>query len=149
MNKEAALARLSALEDEARKLRTIIEAPTSLLPEGAELVAAQFHLPGNESSLPLFNALQMLIELRAQPDTVAPANNDNNGKPQFVIELSYVSDCNEWRLRVGKYITAGTKLSRISPSFASEAAAYAAMNKLGEKRLLSMFFTLHGFTPNA
>lgn len=149
MNKEAALARLSAIEDEARKLRAIIEAPTSLLPEGAELVSAQFHLPRNESSLPLFDALKTLVALRAQPDTVAPVNNGNNGKPQFVIEPSYVIDCNEWLLWVGKYITAGTKLSRISPSFATEASAYAAMNTLGEKRLLSMFFTLHGFTPNA
>ncbi len=157
MNKQEALSRLTALEQEAKALREIIEAPDvapSILPAewngkggwylsssfaeaipmcaGMEMIREdQNFFDTKEEAQAWADAISTLIELRRQPGSEAP----KEGVAQWVIERD---------LGVESWAVYYNKIERISPAFSTEEQARAAIDKIGRELLMQMFNTLHG-----
>lgn len=169
MDKTQALARLTALESEALALRKIIEAPEpakSLLtkPEPGS-GKTYFAVTGNGIS-PLHTyaytaiatspsayqqgsifqtqtlaeayaqAIETMLLLRHQPGTV-PAN---SGTYVLRVVTHYGQPI---LIKPDTWNSTGFVASFISPCFDTEADAIAAINTVGEERILRMFKTFH------
>lgn len=137
MNKQAALARLDALEKEAAALREIISKPDALLP--AEL-QGQVVFGGGFVSAPeldgYLGAFATMIKLRQQPGSQPPSN-----ERQFLIGVDFKAG--------GMLINTtprtphnGSKFGKISPCFATMEQAIAAVRVVGDEAILQMFRTL-------
>lgn len=158
MNKPEAIARLDALEAEARKLREIIDAPdVDGLPlrNGGHFIETlnggfTAYTPGCDSShwansLPsrvcaesYATALNTFMKLRHQPGTVA-ARHD---VLQWIIEVDYPS-LNRPELRIASYISLSNKTTRLSPCFNTKEAALNAAIAITRERIIDMFKTFH------
>lgn len=168
MDKDQALARLTAIEEETKKLRAIIDAPApvSLLPppgKGVEfrIDGSHFHLnparvskamtgpddgplrfPSQTVCADYCAALTTLILLRQQPGTVPPTNHK-----QYALEVPLSNGA--FSVKVNSYQWVQSKLSLLSPTFDTVDSAADAIKAIGEARLLSMFYTLAHYNPNA
>lgn len=169
MNKTKALGRLATIEEEARKLRAIIEAPESLLRRGPYGIGMGgergFLVSSCRSARPLngnafddpgvaanyARALSTMLRLRHQPGTVPatgmPTERSVSGNNCHFIEPHWSSTDDEWVITIRKCSGVGTMLARISPPFIDAAVASKAIDTIGEADLLHMFFTFHHFIP--
>lgn len=148
MDKQAAFARLTAIEDEAKALRNIIFAPDSLINPDEPTRSYTFTVPQSTAEA-YVTAITTLLRLRQQPGTVVPhaSCGGTSGNTQFFIEPRFSTSDEEWEIGVTRYSGVATKLARISPPFETAKAAEAAIKTLTQGSLLAMFFNLHHFTP--
>lgn len=158
MKKQEAMERIEALRAEVDRLEAIINAPgvTSLLPvePGQFRVLGHFgqfyavpvsssgslgqnHFPDLATAQAYADAFSTMLELRRQPGS-EPVKEDS----QWRIEVD--TCCNELLVTYSRSLN--YKLSRISPCFATQEQAQAAVKAVGKGRILAMFKTLHGVT---
>lgn len=158
MDKNEARERLARIEQEAKALRQIIEAPDRLLEKpgsgpgavGSVCVIGGFKNEGDSARYG--RAFRTFTELRQQEGTVPaagmPTERSVSGVNRCFIEPHWASDAREWRIVIKTYSGVGTQLARVSPAFASYGAAEKAIESIGEDVLLQMFFTFQHFTPD-
>lgn len=144
MDKQAALARLGALEQEAAALREILSKPDSLLPVELGTVGSRAQVAfggefaGSNDLSGYLAAFRTMIDLRAQPGTVKP--NDNW---QYVLRpTASLSVPNTTLVEVVRRKDKFSKMNYLSPCFGTENAAMLAINKVGSNRIIAMFKTL-------
>lgn len=156
MDKNEARERLARIEQEAKTLRQIIDAPDRLLekpgsaPFRPVCVIGGFKNEGDSARYA--RAFRTFIELRQQEGTVPaagmPTDRSVSGANRCFIEPHWVSHAREWGIAIKTYSGIGAQLARVSPAFASYMAAEKAIENIGEDVLLQMFFTFQHFTPD-
>lgn len=141
MNKQEAMERLDAMAIELDALKAVIEAPAHdniLDPDwlkGGVMSAHQF-VPC--PSFEYRKAVYTLIELRTMDGTTKP----EDVVTQYVVCVGYHNHM--LVIEVDTWFSEDNKLNQISPCFRTEDQALAAIQKIGEDRLMHMFKTLHG-----
>lgn len=156
MDKNEARERLARIEQEAKALRQVIDAPDRLLEKPGSAPFRPVCVLGgfkNEGDSARYGrAFRTFIELRQQEGTVPAAGMPTERTLRDVnpcfIEPHWASDVREWRIAIKTYSGVGTQLSRVSPAFASYRAAEKAIESIGMDVLLQMFFTFQHFTPD-
>lgn len=141
MNKQEAQLELAKLAERQAELQKIVDAaPKSLLCEdgiGAHCISNRMensYVGDVATAIRYADALDTLLLLRHQPGTEAASD----GKDQWLIDTS------DDGLTLDYWMGAHFKLRFISPCFASDADAQAAIDTIGADRILRMFHTLHG-----
>ena len=158
MDKNEARERLARIEQEAKALRQIIDAPDRLLEKPApgrvtfRPICVIGGFKSEADSVRYGRAFRTFIELRQQEGTVPaagmPTDRSVSGANRCFIEPHWASDARAWRIVIKTYSGVGTQLARVSPAFASYMAAEKAIESIGEGVLLQMFFTFQHFTPD-
>jgi hypothetical protein len=131
---------LAQIAERQAALQKIVDAaPKSLLTKGGYNIGGPMNqdwVRGETTALAYADALDTLLMLRHQPGS-EPAKDEE----QWTIRTG---DVQRGTLSTTYLFGTNVKASRISPCFATDADARAAIDTIGADRILRMFRTLHG-----
>lgn len=140
MNKQEVMERLDAMQKEMDALKAVIEAPAhdSILdPHWLDDIQNIKHFIGCPS-IEYGKAFGTLLDLQTMDGTTKPGDDTT----QYVICVGYRNGTQA--ICVDTWWSDANKLNQLSPCFKTEYLALAAIQKIGEDRLMHMFKTLHG-----